>query len=103
MSFEASLKMSAAAAIALRELVRLRSAGDRFAGEAFDLALEGIAREKLRPFGCDLIVRRTDGLTRLLIRAQPNGEPCDLITHFFHHEDTRAPRRASLGSTAFTD
>lgn len=78
--------MSAAAAIALQELERLSSDGDRPVGEAFDLALERIAREKLRPFGCDLVVRRTAGLTRLLIRAQPNGEPCDLITHFFHHE-----------------
>ena len=77
--------MSAAAAIALQELERLSSAADRPVGEAFDLALERIAREKLRPFGCDLIIRRTDGLTRLLIRAQPNGEPRDLITHFFHH------------------
>ncbi|MEO5718071.1 MAG: hypothetical protein ABIR29_05810 [Chthoniobacterales bacterium] len=80
--------MSAAAAIALQELDRLRSGGDSPAGEAFDFALERITREQLRPFGCDLIVRRIDGLTRLLIRAEPNGEPRDLITHFFHHEET---------------
>lgn len=85
-NFETSLKISAAAAIALQELERLRSATDSPGDEAFDFALERIAQEKLRPFGCDLIVRRRDGLTRLLIRAQPNGQPCDLITHFFHHE-----------------
>lgn len=83
--------MSAAAAVALQELGQLRSSGGSLAGEKFNTALKRIARENLRPLGCDLIVRRADGRTRLLIRARANGETCDLITHFFHHENIAGP------------
>ena len=93
--------MSAAADIALQELERLSFAGDRPVGEAFDIALERIVHEKLRPFGCDRIFSRTNGLTRLLIRAQPNGMPYDLITHFLHHDETGLRRRASRMKTPY--
>lgn len=86
--FETSPKMRAAAAGALQELSRLRSTGC-LVREILEAEVERIARENLRPCDCDLIVRRTgDGLTRFFIRAEATGRTCDLITHFFHHDET---------------
>jgi hypothetical protein len=44
-----------------------------------------IAREKLHPHGCDLVVHRTDdGVTRFLIEVQSTGRRYDLIKSSFH-------------------
>ena len=54
-----------AAAIALKELDQLRSGGP-MTHEALDAEVARIAREKLQPYGCDLVVHRMDdGVTRL--------------------------------------
>ena len=46
-----------------------------------------IAREKLNPYGCDLVVHRmADRLTRFLIEVQSTGRRYDLIKSFFHHD-----------------
>src|SRR5258707_537863 len=57
-----------AAAIALKELDRLRSGG-LMTQEALDAEVARIARENLRPYGCNLVVHRiADGLTRSFLR-----------------------------------
>src|SRR5437870_8362304 len=57
-------KIRAAAAIALKELDQLRSGG-LMTQEALHAEVARIAREKLHPYGCDLVVHRmADGLTR---------------------------------------
>ena len=63
-------KIRKAAAIALKELDRLRSAGP-VTQEAFDAEVTRIAQEKLQPYGCDL-VSSPDGRWR---RAFPNQGP----------------------------
>jgi len=63
-------KIRKAAAIALKELDRLRSAGP-VAQEVFDAEVARITQEKLQPYGCDLVVHRTDdGIARFLIKVQ---------------------------------
>jgi hypothetical protein len=52
-------KIRGAAAIALKELDDLRSGG-HMTGERLDTEVERIAREKLHPYGCDLVVHRMD-------------------------------------------
>jgi hypothetical protein len=48
-------KIREAAAVALKELDRLRSGGP-MAREAFDAEVARITQEKLHPYGCDLVV-----------------------------------------------
>ncbi|HMC28559.1 MAG TPA: hypothetical protein VKM56_12285 [Verrucomicrobiae bacterium] len=79
-------KIRAAAAIALKELDQLRSGGP-MTREALDAEVGRIAREKLQPHGCDLVVHRTvDGVTRFLIEVQSTGRRYDLIKSFFHRD-----------------
>ncbi len=67
-------KIRKAAAIALKE-------------EALDAEVARIAREKLQPHGCDLVVHRMDdGVTRFLIKVQSTGKRYDLIKSFFPEE-----------------
>jgi hypothetical protein len=76
-----------AAAAAIRELSVFRSAGP-VTQEALDAEVARIAQEKLRPFGCDLIVHRMDnGITRFSIEVRNTGRRYDLIRSFFHHDD----------------
>jgi hypothetical protein len=79
-------KIRKAAAIALNELDQLRSGGP-MTQEALDAEVARIAREKLQPHGCDLVVHRTvDGITRFLIKVQSTGRRYDLIKSFFHRD-----------------
>ena len=90
--FEASYnarvaKIRKAAAIALKELDRLRLPAP-VTQEAFDAEVARIAQEKLQPYGCDLVIHRTDdGITRFLIMVQSTGRKYDLIKSFFHRDD----------------
>ena len=60
--------------------------------EALDAEVARIAREKLQPYGCDLVVHRmANGLTRFLITVQSNGRGYDLIKSFFHRDDGLIP------------
>ena len=77
-------KIRKAAAIALKELGQLRS-GKPMTQEALHAEVARIAREKLHPYGCDLVVYRLDdGITRFLIEVQSTGRRYDLIKSFFH-------------------
>src|SRR4029077_9929500 len=72
-----------AAAAAIKELSLFRSAGP-VTQEVLDAEVERIAKEKLRPHGCDLVVwRMDDGVTRFLIKVQSTGRTYDLIKSFF--------------------
>ena len=90
--FEASCnariaKIRKAAAIALKELDRLRLA-EPVTQEAFDAEVARIAQEKLQPYRCDLVVHSMgDGVTRFLIKVQSTGRKYDLIKSFFHRDD----------------
>jgi hypothetical protein len=80
-------KIRAAAAIALKELDQLRSEG-LMTQEALHAEVARIAREKLQPYGCDLVVHRmADGITRFLIEVQSTGRRYDLIKSFFHRDE----------------
>ena len=80
-------KIRKAAAIALKELDQLRSGGP-LTQEALDAEVARIAREKLQPYGCDLVVwRKDDGITRFLIEVQSTGRRYDLIKSFFHRDE----------------
>jgi hypothetical protein len=80
-------KIRAAAAIALRELDQVRS-GRLLTQEALHAEVARIAREKLHPYGCDLVVHRSDdGITRFLIKVQTTGRQYDLIKSFFHRDE----------------
>ena len=77
-----------AAAIALKELDRLRSVP--VARETFDAEVARITQEKLQPYGCDLVVQSLgDGVTRFLIKVQSTGREYDLIKSVFHRDDGR--------------
>src|SRR6266566_9842474 len=79
-------KIREAAVAAIKELDQLRSAGP-VTKEALDAEVARIAREKLQPYGCDLVVHRmADGLTRFLIEVQSTGRRYDLIKSFFHRD-----------------
>src|SRR6266576_4065092 len=79
-------KIRKAAAIALKELDQLRSGGP-ITQEALDAEVARIAKEKLQPHGCDLVVwRKDDGITRFLIEVQRTGKRYDLIKSFFHRD-----------------
>jgi len=85
-------KIRQAAAEAIKQLDELRSAGP-VAAEALDAEVARIAQEKLHPYGCDLVVHRTDdGVTRFLIKVQSTGRGYDLIKSFFHRDDGLIPR-----------
>ena len=90
--FEASYddrvgKIRKAAAIALKELDQLRSGG-LMTQEALHAEVARIAREKLHPYGCDLVVHQLDdGITRFLIKVQSTGRQYDLIKSFFHRDE----------------
>ena len=80
-------KIRAAAAIALKELDRLRSGG-LMTQKALDAEVARIAREKLHPYGCDLLVNQSDdGITRFLIQVRSTGRRYDLIKSFFHRDE----------------
>jgi hypothetical protein len=80
-------KIRKAAAIVLKELDQLRSGGP-MTQEALDAEVARIAREKLQPYGCDLVVwRKDDGITRFLIEVQSTGRRYDLIKSFFHRDE----------------
>src|SRR5260370_32002633 len=80
-------KIRKAAAIALEELDQLRSGGP-MTQEALDAEVARIAKEKLQPHGCDLVVwRKDDGVTRFLIKVQRTGKRYDLIKSFFHGDE----------------
>ena len=80
-------KIRAAAVAALKELDRLRSAGP-VTKEALDAEVARIAREKLQPYGCDLVVHRMgDSVTQFLIKVQSTGRGYDLIKSFFHRDE----------------
>jgi hypothetical protein len=81
-------KIRGAAVAPLKELDRLRSAGP-MTKEALDAEVARIAREKLQPYGCDLVVHRMgDGVTRLLIKGQKQWErEYDLVKSFYHPGD----------------
>jgi hypothetical protein len=82
-------KVREAAAVALKELDRLRSAGP-VTQEAFDAEVARITQEKLQPYGCDLVVHRpADGIARFLIKVQSTGREYDLIKSFFHRDNGR--------------
>ncbi|HEY2102430.1 MAG TPA: hypothetical protein VGH08_04170 [Chthoniobacterales bacterium] len=80
-------KIREAATAALKELSLFRSA-ELVSQEALDVEAARIAKEKLRPYGCDLVVRRmNDGVTRFLIKVLSTGRSYDLIKNFFHRDD----------------
>ena len=85
-------KIRKAAAIGLKDLYQLRSGGP-MPQERLDAEVTRIAQEKLHPYGCDLVVHRTDdGVTRFLIKTQSTGRGYDLIKSFFHRDDGSIPR-----------
>jgi len=80
-------KIRKAAAIALKELDQLRSGGP-MTQQVLDAEVARIAKEKLQPHGCDLVVwRKDDGVTRFLIKVQRTGKRYDLIKSFFHRDE----------------
>src|SRR6266480_2547653 len=80
-------KIRGAAAIALKELDQLRSGGS-MTQEALDAEVARITQEKLQPYGCDLVIRRTgDNIARFLIKVRSTGRKYDLIKSFFHRDD----------------
>ena len=85
-------KIRKATALALKELDQLRS-GEPMTREALDAEVARIAAEKLQPYGCDLVVHRTDdGVTRFLIKVQSTGRGYDLIKSFFHRDHGSIPQ-----------
>ena len=80
-----------AAALALKELDRLRSGGP-VTQEVLDAEVARIAQENLQPYGCDLVVHRMgDGVTRFLIKVQSTGRGYDLIKSVFHRDEGLIP------------
>ena len=81
-----------AARSAGKELTVSRSAAPTPA--ELDKEVARIAREKLHPHGCDLVVCRKDaGVTRFLIRVWSTGKEYDLIKSFFHSDHGLVCRR----------
>src|ERR1700680_1400205 len=76
-----------AAAAALKELSLFRSGGP-VTTEALDAEVARIAKEKLQPHGCDLVIwRMDDGISRFLMTVKSTGRRYDLIKSFFHRDD----------------
>jgi hypothetical protein len=85
-------KIRQAAAAAIRELSLFRSGGP-VTTEALDAEVARIAKEKLHPYGCDLVVwRMDDGVIRFVIKVQSTGRRYDLIKSFFHRDEGLTPR-----------
>ena len=85
-------KIRKAAAVAIRELGIVRSAGP-VTQETLEAEVARIAQETLHPFGCDLVVQRMDdGITRFLIKVRNTGRTYDLIKSFFHRDDGPIPQ-----------
>ena len=85
-------KIRQAAAAAIKELSLFRSGGP-VTTEALDAEVERIAKEKLQPYGCDLVVwRMDDGVIRFVIKVQNTGRQYDLIKSFFHRDDKLIPK-----------
>jgi hypothetical protein len=77
-------KIRKAAALALKELDQLRSAGS-VGQEALDVEVARIAHKKVPPQGYDLDVqRRRDDLARLLIKIRRGEAGYDLVKKFLH-------------------
>lgn len=75
-----------AATSAAKELALSRSAAST--PVELDSEVARIAREKLHPHGCDLVVcRKEEGVTRFLIRVRSTGKEYDLIKSFFHSDN----------------
>ena len=84
-------KIGKGVAMALKELDQLRSGGP-MTQEALDAEVARIAREKLQPYKCDLVVLRMgDGVTRFLIKVESTGRGYDLIKSLFHRDDGLIP------------
>ena len=84
-------KIRKAAGIALKELDQLRSGGP-MTQEALDAEIARIAREKLQPYGCDLLIlRMPNRVTRFMIKVRSTGREYDLIKSFFHRDDGLIP------------
>jgi hypothetical protein len=85
-------KIRQAAAAAIKELSLFRSGGP-VPTEALDAEVERIAKEKLQPYGCDLVVwRLDDGVIRFVIKVQNTGRQYDLIKSFFHRDGGLSPK-----------
>jgi hypothetical protein len=85
-------KIRQAAAAAIKELSLFRSGGP-VTTEALDAEVERIAKEKLQPYGCDLVVwRMDDGVIRFVIKVQSTGRQYDLIKSFFHRDGGLIPK-----------
>ena len=55
--------------------------------EALDAEVARIAREKLQPYGCDLLIlRMPNRVTRFMIKVRSTGREYDLIKSFFHRD-----------------
>jgi len=89
-------KIREAAAAVIKELSLFRSAGPA-TQEALDTEVARIAKEKLQPHGCGLIVwRMDDGVTRFLIEVQSTGRRYDLIKSFFHRDEDSTRRQTEV-------
>jgi len=76
-----------AAAAAIKEL-SLFCSGGPVTTEALDGEVARIAKEKLQPYGCDLVVwRMDDGVIRFVIKVRSTGRRYDLIKSFFHRDN----------------
>jgi len=92
-------KIRKAAAIALKELDRLRSGGP-VAREAFDAEVARITQEKLQPYGCDLIVHSVgDGAPAIPDQGPEHEERIRSNQKFFPSRQwSLAPSKSGLGS-----
>jgi len=102
--FEASynarvVKIRKAAAIALKEIDRLRSGGRIMEREAFDAEVARITREKLQPYGCDLIVHSVgDGAPAIPDQGPEHEERIRSNQKFFPSRQwSLAPSKSGLG------
>ena len=84
-------KIRRAAALALKELDQLHSAGP-MGQEALDVEVARIADKKLPPQEDDLVVqRRRDDLARLLIKIRRGEAGYDLVKKFLHQNKGSPP------------
>jgi len=84
-------KIRKAAALALKELDQLPSAGP-VGQEALDVEVARIAHKKLPPQGYDLVVqRRRDDLARLLIKIRRGEAGYDLVKKFLYENKELPP------------
>jgi hypothetical protein len=81
-------KIREASSAVIKELDKLRST-ELMTRATFDAEVARIAQEKLHPYGCDVVVHRTDGLARFVIRVRRTGRSYDLIERFFYRDNGR--------------